>query len=415
MLTFVRGDMFERPADIRVNTVNCVGVMGAGVALAFKARYPEMFRAYKKACQEGQIQPGRLDVWKTLTDWIINFPTKQHWRDKSRYEDIQAGLEALRDYLAKQGGVRVALPALGCGHGGLDWNRVSGMIRDCLGDLDAEIFVFEPADSIAAGHRVAQAKNELLPDRSGNQEIRLLRKGDLEYPDLLCAQGIDCAYILGEAGLFTRPWLTFALSEKPGDRETAAAMACMQAIARPGVTVAFRYGGQLPRRLSEAALAHEAHVLLWAAEGMHHVRLPKELASQRERGRLAVISLARPTERWSATAARRISALTITLAQAVLITDPAAEGLPQSNGARISHGPALFYVRYDDAPPPAAVRRLKAAGARPIGRRSGTGLPNVTSLLSVLAPPGDTENDVPSASSGEPERHTTEQAAMLSL
>jgi O-acetyl-ADP-ribose deacetylase (regulator of RNase III) len=148
MLHFTSGDMFELPVNIRVNTVNCVGVMGAGVALAFKTRHPAMFRAYKKACDAGEVRPGTLHIWRALTEWILNFPTKRHWRENSKYEDIEDGLKALRTYLDSIGHpVRVALPALGCGHGGLDWPRVSKLIEHHLATTPAEVFVFEPADS----------------------------------------------------------------------------------------------------------------------------------------------------------------------------------------------------------------------------------------------------------------------------
>ena len=179
MLRFTTGDMFETPADIRVNTVNCVGVMGAGVALAFKTRYPDMFRDYKHACEAGEVQPGKLHVWKSLTgDWIINFPTKRHWRENSRYEDIAAGLVALRNYLSTQGKVTVALPALGCGHGGLDWTRVSRMIGEHLNGLDAEIVVFEPADSRAAGEK---ALAEML-EAHGIRTVPLAAPGSRDGP-----------------------------------------------------------------------------------------------------------------------------------------------------------------------------------------------------------------------------------------
>jgi len=137
--------MFATPADIRVNAVNCVGSMGAGVALAFKRRYPEMFKSYQRACREGQLKPGSLHVWKTSSgEWVINFPTKRHWRNPSRYDDIESGLDSLRDYLRSLGDVTVALPALGCGYGGLDWERVSRMIADKLAGLEARILVFKP-------------------------------------------------------------------------------------------------------------------------------------------------------------------------------------------------------------------------------------------------------------------------------
>src|SRR5437016_4645926 len=111
--------------------------MGAGIALAFKRRYPAMYKSYQRACREGQVRPGSLHVWKAPSgDWVINFPTKRHWRNPSRYDDIERGLEALRDYLRGLGDVSVALPALGCGYGGLDWERVSRMIADKLVGLE---------------------------------------------------------------------------------------------------------------------------------------------------------------------------------------------------------------------------------------------------------------------------------------
>jgi O-acetyl-ADP-ribose deacetylase (regulator of RNase III) len=146
MIHLVNGDLFDVPADIRVNAVNCVGVMGAGIALVFKQRYPEMFRAYQKACEAGELDIGSLHVWKAHGSWIVNFPTKRHWRHQSQYTDIARGLVALHDYLKQQGDVLVTIPALGCGKGGLTWPRVSAMIQEALKDLPAEIMVFEPND-----------------------------------------------------------------------------------------------------------------------------------------------------------------------------------------------------------------------------------------------------------------------------
>lgn len=147
-LHFTTGNMFDVPADIRINTVNCVGVMGAGVALAFKRRYPLMFAEYQRKCTAGLIRPGLLHIWQSPdSERIVNFPTKRHWRDNSRYDDLEAGLIALKAFLADQGHVRVTLPALGCGHGRLNWNIVAAMISTHLHGLEAQITVFQPADS----------------------------------------------------------------------------------------------------------------------------------------------------------------------------------------------------------------------------------------------------------------------------
>jgi len=143
-LVFTRGDFFAAKVDVRINTVNCKGAMGTGLALEFKKRYPEMYLAYRDICIAGDLAPGVLHVWKTDTEWVVNFPTKRHWHEPSRYEDVELGLVALRDYLTELGAVKVALPALGCRNGGLDWTRVSAMIRKALEGLEATIFVFEP-------------------------------------------------------------------------------------------------------------------------------------------------------------------------------------------------------------------------------------------------------------------------------
>jgi O-acetyl-ADP-ribose deacetylase (regulator of RNase III) len=144
VIQFVQGNLFDRPVDIRVNTVNCVGVMGKGVALAFKKRYPAMFVDYRAACEQGLVRPGTLHIWRCEADWIINFPTKVDWRYPSEYAYIDRGLLALRNYLQKQGAVSVALPPLGCGNGGLEWSQVSKFIEHHLRGLEATIYVYEP-------------------------------------------------------------------------------------------------------------------------------------------------------------------------------------------------------------------------------------------------------------------------------
>ena len=155
MIEFVSGDFFEFDADIRVNTVNCVGVMGAGVALAFKQRYPEMFDEYVTECRAGTIRPGKPSVW-IYRDMIskdveiVNFPTKDHWRKPSEYSYIDEGLMWLANYLKDKSEKIVTLPALGCGHGQLEWEKVRSMIVDRLNESPAKIFVFEPSDSLNA-------------------------------------------------------------------------------------------------------------------------------------------------------------------------------------------------------------------------------------------------------------------------
>lgn len=151
MIKFKTGDMFAEKADIMVNTVNCVGVMGKGIALEFKKRYPEMYRWYQKKCSDGFICPGHIYPWfnaDLLEDSpeIINVATKDHWKDPSKIgwvESILSRIELL--LLGVTPDITIVIPALGCGNGGLDWNLVKPMIIDKLGHLEANIIVFEPA------------------------------------------------------------------------------------------------------------------------------------------------------------------------------------------------------------------------------------------------------------------------------
>ena len=125
MIRFKTGAIVAEDAEALVNTVNCVGAMGRGVALQFKWAFPENFRAYVEACNRCEVQPGHMFVFETgVLDnprYIINFPTKRHWRGSSRVEDIQVGLNALAQLIRERGIRSIAVPALGCGLGGLEW------------------------------------------------------------------------------------------------------------------------------------------------------------------------------------------------------------------------------------------------------------------------------------------------------
>jgi O-acetyl-ADP-ribose deacetylase (regulator of RNase III) len=143
------GDMFKAEAEAIVNTVNCVGIMGRGVALQFKNAYPANFKAYKAACDAEQVQPGRMFVFETgkfTPRLIINFPTKRHWKGKSRIEDIEAGLVALVQEIKDRRIKSIVIPPLGAGLGGLNWHHVLPRIKSALEDVpDLHVIVFEPS------------------------------------------------------------------------------------------------------------------------------------------------------------------------------------------------------------------------------------------------------------------------------
>lgn len=154
MLTFTRINFFQEwmihPQDVVINPVNCEGVMGRGLALIFKARYPSMFRDYVRACRLGEVVPGNLHRYTHTSGKeegliILNVPTKVKWKDKSKIEDIDLGLRALRDQLGRyRAGTRVLMPALGCGLGGLPWRDVKLLIIQHLTDNACWITCCEP-------------------------------------------------------------------------------------------------------------------------------------------------------------------------------------------------------------------------------------------------------------------------------
>ena len=149
MIEFKKGDILDEEAEALVNTVNCVGVMGRGIALQFKRAFPENFKDYAVRCKRNEVQPGRMLVFETremfTPRYIINFPTKRHWRGKSRIEDIESGLRSLAEEVRSRGIRSIAIPPLGSGLGGLSWSDVRDHLEEALSDLeDVKIVVFEP-------------------------------------------------------------------------------------------------------------------------------------------------------------------------------------------------------------------------------------------------------------------------------
>ncbi|WOD36915.1 macro domain-containing protein [Nodosilinea sp. E11] len=150
MLKLKRGNLLDEKTEALVNPVNCVGVMGKGVALQFKRAFPENFKQYQKACKSNEVDPGCM--FTVATDsllnprYIINFPTKRHWKQPSQLDDIKAGLAALVADVQRLGIRSIAIPPLGCGNGGLDWADVKPLIIDAFRPLPTvEVIVFEPA------------------------------------------------------------------------------------------------------------------------------------------------------------------------------------------------------------------------------------------------------------------------------
>lgn len=142
MIEYIEGDIFDSPAQVIVNTVNTVGVMGKGLALAFKKRYPDMFESYKKVCEKNQLSIGKLMLYQEADHWILLFPTKENWRNPSKLEYIEKGLMKFVTTYAERHINSIAFPKLGCGNGELDWNLVRPLMEKYLKFLPIDVYIY---------------------------------------------------------------------------------------------------------------------------------------------------------------------------------------------------------------------------------------------------------------------------------
>ncbi len=154
MIELTHGDLLSAPVDALVNAVNTVGVMGKGIALQFRKKFPEMFRAYEMACRSGLVRVGTMHVFDrgisaSGARWIVNFPTKRHWREPSRIEDIDAGLVDLIAVVRRLEIRSIAIPPLGCGLGGLEWSEVRQAIESAFGpEPNVSVLLFCPTEPV---------------------------------------------------------------------------------------------------------------------------------------------------------------------------------------------------------------------------------------------------------------------------
>lgn len=206
MIELTQGDILRADADAIVNTVNCVGFMGRGIAAQFKRAYPENFRVYEAACKRGEVQPGRMLVYELAGSpsprFIINFPTKRHWKANSRIDDIEVGLKALIGEVRSRKIRSIAVPPLGCGLGGLDWAEVRPLIETAFVELpDVRVFVYEPigAPAAAAMARPAKAPN-MTPGRAALVGLVQRYLGGLMDPFVSLLEVHKLMYFAQEAG-----------------------------------------------------------------------------------------------------------------------------------------------------------------------------------------------------------------------
>lgn len=189
MIRFTQGNLLEAVVEAVVNTVNTVGVMGKGIALMFKERFPENCAAYEAACKAGKVEVGQMFVTAGVElegpRWIINFPTKKHWRNPTKVEWIHSGLDALKEEIREKGIRSIAIPPLGCGNGGLEWSEVRPLIESALGDLpNVEVVVYEPT-----------AKYQNVAKKQGVEKLTPARALIAEAVRRYWVLGIECTLL----------------------------------------------------------------------------------------------------------------------------------------------------------------------------------------------------------------------------
>lgn len=180
MLEHVQGNLLQRTdVEALVNPVNCKGVMGKGIALQFKRAFPENYRAYQKSCRNNEVRPGKMFVFKLNVamdpQYIINFPTKRHWKSKSRIEDIESGLKALIQEVEQRKIKSIAIPALGSGLGGLNWDDVRPMIERAFEGLSGHVRVLLYGPQVPPDSRdmlVRTTKPRMTSARAGREVAR---------------------------------------------------------------------------------------------------------------------------------------------------------------------------------------------------------------------------------------------------
>jgi len=203
MIKITSGNLLDSKVDALVNTVNCDGYMGKGIALQFKQAFSKNYKAYDKACKLGEVQPGKMFIYETqsLEDpkYIINFPTKRHWREKSRLDDIKIGLQALILDIQRYQIRSIAIPPLGCGLGGLKWSEVKPLIQAAFAQLsEVEVLLFEPVGTPDPKKMPVRTEKKMTVARA--LFIQLMKKyKEFDY-SLTLLEIQKLAYFLQEAG-----------------------------------------------------------------------------------------------------------------------------------------------------------------------------------------------------------------------
>lgn len=372
MIKFVEGDFFDYQADIRVNTVNCVGVMGAGVALQFKNMYPVMFEDYVKACNAKTLKIGLPHVWQDVFSEdktkIINFPTKDDWKKPSKYEYIDEGLKWLRNYLLQNKGNTITIPALGCGHGGLDWVIVKEMICKYLTDIQMNILVFAPESSNKKKDFSQELKDKGIEKFHFNEVNHL-------FPDNLSKP----IYIKGHKEFLDLKKISIIVDSKANEKEKNAVLECINMLPDNYVYV-LGYGNSFETDILKHALSRNLKVLIVLPLGMLEMKIRKDLLPHWNDKQISILSLVEPKQTWKSYESTKALKFRFNVSDAILIANFDFQSLENFENELKNSKKNIFYINYWKE----GISFFQNISAKQIGRNKETLRPNLGPLLESL-------------------------------
>lgn len=380
MIEYVKGNFFDFDADIRVNTVNCVGVMGAGAALQFKQKFPKMYEEYVKECNAERVQIGEPHVWKetdmfnTKPLTIINFPTKKHWKNPSEYDFVEKGLKWLKSYLIDKTNKTITLPALGCGHGGLDWNIVKKQIEQYLGELDAHILVFEPASSMT--NDITPADAELLKA----ENVKVLYPNDNAYPSAIKGKAAHDIYIKGDINIFSNKLLSVVMDSKADDKEKLALSNCIQFFPTSNIVYVLGFNSSYEIDVVKVFLEKRVKVLLIIPYGILELKIRKDLKAIWDETLITIISLSHPRQSWKIHESIKTLKFRFAISDAILFSLLNTNKLKSFEVDLKNTNTPLFYINYWGT----ESNFYSNISARGLGRSKNTAQPNLLPLTNIL-------------------------------
>ncbi len=379
MIKFVQGNFFDYKADIRINTVNCVGVMGAGVALQFKIKYPEMNAEYVKFCNQGLIRPGKPHVWKSENLFsnsdenitIINFPTKDHWKNPSEYVYIEDGLKWLKDYLNDKPNSTITVPALGCGHGGLDWGKVKKLIVDYLSALETTILVFEPESSSTKNINLTEKEIELL----NTKNIKHLIPSDSDYPIQLKGKSATDFYIRGDVNILKHKTVSLIIHNKAEEREFNALIESINQLDNNDVIFLIGLNSSIDSNLLKELIIRKFRVVVVISTGILQLKLRKDIKEIWDNTLITTISLFPPNQTWKIQNGSLVSKFIVNISKATLINTIETNYLKYIEKELLNNKHNFFINYWKDKND-----FFEKIHAKPIGKNYTTGLPNIKEL-----------------------------------